>query len=107
MLLETEQAYIWRGPMATAPEQSPGEAYTHGYDEHARRNLNRRSAAVDAAFLLPHLRPGMSLLDCGCGTGRIPVGLAAAVAPGEVVGVDIGSVQVEAARVLAAEEGLT
>ena len=31
----------------------------------------------------------MRLLDCGCGPGSITVGLAEAVAPGQVVGVDI------------------
>ena len=33
----------------------------------------------------------MSLLDCGCGEGTITVGLAALVAPGQVLGVDIGA----------------
>lgn len=91
--------------MATTPDRPPGEAYTHGYNEQVRRTLGGRTAAVDAAFLLPHLRPGLRLLDCGCGPGSITVGLAAAVAPGEAVGVDIGPTQIEAARALAAEHG--
>jgi ubiquinone/menaquinone biosynthesis C-methylase UbiE len=91
--------------MTDAPERPSGEAYTHGYEEHVRRTLGQRTAAVDAAFLLPHLRPGLRLLDFGCGPGSITVGLAAAVAPGEVVGVDIGPTQIEAARALAAEHG--
>lgn len=92
--------------MATAPERPPGEAYTHGYNGQANRVMSQRTAATDAAFLLPHLRPGMRLLDCGCGPGSITVGLAGVVAPGEVVGVDIGPVQVEVARALAAAEGV-
>jgi ubiquinone/menaquinone biosynthesis C-methylase UbiE len=91
--------------MATTPARPPDEAYTHGYGDQPRRVMSRRTAAVDAAFLLPHLRPGMRLLDCGCGTGSITVGLAAAVAPGEVVGVDIGPAPVAEARALAAAEG--
>jgi ubiquinone/menaquinone biosynthesis C-methylase UbiE len=43
----------------------------------------------------------MRLLDCGCGPGSVTLGLAAAVAPGEVVGVDIERSQVEAACALA------
>lgn len=92
--------------MATTPERPPGEAYTHGYGEQPHRVMSQRNVAVDAAFLLPHLRPGMRLLDVGCGPGSITVGLARVVAPGEVVGVDIGPVQVEAARALATEEGV-
>lgn len=92
--------------MATAPGRPRGEAYTHGYDEHSRQFMSRRIATVEAAFLLPHLQPGMRLLDFGCGTGSITAGLAGAVAPGEVVGVDIEPRQVEAARTLAAEQGV-
>ncbi|HZM83055.1 MAG TPA: methyltransferase domain-containing protein [Candidatus Limnocylindrales bacterium] len=49
----------------------------------------QRTAQSQAAFLLPHLRPGMTLLDLGCGPGTITVGLAEAVAPGLTVGVDL------------------
>lgn len=50
--------------------------------------LATRTASADAAFLIPHLRAGMRLLDVGCGPGSITLGLAKAVAPGDVVGVD-------------------
>ena len=50
--------------------------------------LAKRTASQDAAFLLPHLRAGIHVLDAGCGPGSITLGLAAAVAPGEVVGID-------------------
>src|SRR6476660_7491840 len=92
--------------MATTPERPPGEAYTHGYGEQPHRVMSQRTVAVDAAFLLPHLRPGMRLLDCGCGPGSITVGLAQHLTPGEVVGMDIGVVQVEAAHALAASAGV-
>jgi ubiquinone/menaquinone biosynthesis C-methylase UbiE len=49
----------------------------------------RRTAERSAAFLLPHLQPGMRLLDAGCGTGSITLGLAQAVARrGEGIGID-------------------
>jgi SAM-dependent methyltransferase len=66
----------------------------------------RRRAEREADFFLPHLRPGMRLLDAGAGTGAITLDLAAAVAPGEVVGIDIEPQQVERARALAIERGV-
>lgn len=84
------------------------ERYIHGYDEWARRWMAARTAESELAFLLPHLRPGMELLDCGCGPGSITVGLAAAVAPGgRVVGLDIEEKQLEIARAFASERGVT
>src|SRR6516164_10351473 len=51
--------------------------------------IKLRGADVYAGFLIPHLRPGAMVLDCGCGTGTITLGLAEAVAEGHVVGVDL------------------
>lgn len=65
-----------------------------------------RTVCMEAAFLLPHLHPGIDLLDCGCGPGFITVGMAEVVAPGSVVGIDIQPDQIEAARILAEERGL-
>jgi SAM-dependent methyltransferase len=71
------------------------------------RFLERRTAATSASFLLPHLRPGMRVLDCGCGPGSITVGLAEAVAPGDVIGIDILPAQVDRAGAVAAERGVS
>jgi ubiquinone/menaquinone biosynthesis C-methylase UbiE len=49
----------------------------------------------------------MHLLDCGCGPGSITLDLAEVVAPGEVVGIDIGSAEVAAASAAAASRGCT
>jgi len=83
-----------------------GEAYTHGYGADVVAYHAQRSAAREAAFLLPHLRPGMRLLDLGCGPGTITLGLAQLVAPGEAVGVDLGPAVIERARAEAAARGV-
>jgi len=62
--------------------------------------------ASEAAFFLPYLKPGMRLLDLGCGPGTITADLAELVAPGEVVGIDLDPKRVEQARELAAKRGL-
>jgi SAM-dependent methyltransferase len=65
-----------------------------------------RTAADHAAYLLPHLRSGMRVLDVGCGPGSITVGLADAVAPGEVLGIDLQADQIAVARERANEAGV-
>lgn len=80
-----------------------GERYVHGYEEWTRRWMGTRTASRDLAFLLPHLRTGMDVLDCGCGPGSITLDLAGIVAPGTVTGIDIEPRQLEAARALARE----
>jgi ubiquinone/menaquinone biosynthesis C-methylase UbiE len=84
-------------------EDQPRERYSMGYDGTYDHVMTRRSAADMADFLLPHLRPGMRVLDAGCGPGPITVDLAEVVTPGEVLGMDIASVQLERGRALAAE----
>jgi ubiquinone/menaquinone biosynthesis C-methylase UbiE len=62
--------------------------YTHGHHDSVLRSHRWRTAENSAAYLLGHLRPGMSLLDVGCGPGTITVDLARSVAPGPVIGMD-------------------
>jgi SAM-dependent methyltransferase len=63
----------------------PGKQ-THRSDP---RILNRRTLQRDHRRLAELLRPGMSVLDIGCGTGAITADIARAVGPnGRVVGLD-------------------
>jgi len=54
---------------------SSRETYTPEYSEPTLRLVLKRTAAQHAAFLTPFLRPGMRLLDCGCGPGTMSLEL--------------------------------
>ena len=59
-----------------AQETPADSGYTvMGYSEEMIQSLMRRNAETNAAYLLPHLRPGLRVLDVGCGPGNITVGL--------------------------------
>ena len=79
--------------------------YTMGYSPEFLQMLDRRNAQTHAGHLLPRLRPGMRVLDFGCGPGTITVGLASAVHPGEVHGIDMEASQIDLARAAAAAGG--
>jgi SAM-dependent methyltransferase len=68
--------------------QQPTGHYVHGHAEAVLRSHRSRTVENSAAYLLPHLRPGLSVLDVGCGPGTITAGLARCVAPGEVTAID-------------------
>jgi len=84
---------------------SERETYTHGHHDSVLRSHRWRTAENSAAYLLPLLTPGMSLLDVGCGPGTITADLARRLAPGRVVGVDREERPLAEARALAANLG--
>ncbi len=77
-----------------------------GFSEEILESFRRYTADANAAYLLPYLRPGHRVLDVGCGPGTITAGLAKAVAPGEMHGVDMEASQVEVARTVARANAL-
>ena len=79
--------------------------YTMGFSDEFLESLRRYTAASNAAYLLPYLRPGLRVLDFGCGPGTISSGLAMAVAPGELHGIDMEASQIELARSVAEVRG--
>jgi len=81
--------------------------YTHGHAADTLAAHAVRRASDSAAYLLPHLEPGMALLDVGCGPGTITLDLAEAVDPGRVVGLENVEAPLVAARAKAAERGDT
>ncbi|MFC6085525.1 methyltransferase domain-containing protein [Sphaerisporangium aureirubrum] len=84
----------------------PRAVYTHGHHASVLRSHTWRTAENSAAYLLPHLRSGMSVLDVGCGPGTITADLARIVAPGRVVGVDAAEGVLGQARELIEAQGL-
>jgi ubiquinone/menaquinone biosynthesis C-methylase UbiE len=62
--------------------------YTHGHHEAVLRSHRSRTAANSAAYLVPHLTSGLSLLDVGSGPGTITADLAELVAPGQVTAIE-------------------
>src|SRR3954447_24913964 len=82
----------WQG--ARVPEPT----YTHGHHESVLRSHRWRTVENSAAYLVPHLRPGLELLDVGCGPGTITAGFATRLSPGQVRGIDFSADAIDAAR---------
>jgi SAM-dependent methyltransferase len=80
--------------------------YTHGHAESVLDSHRWRTAANSAGYLIPRLRPGIALLDVGCGPGTITIDLARLVAPGKVVGLDSAAEVIEVARAAASKAQL-
>ena len=72
--------------------------YTHGHHESVLRSHRWRTVENSAAYLLPRLRPGLTLLDVGCGPGTITADFTRRLAPGNVLGIDAAAGVVEAAQ---------
>ena len=90
-------------PMCAQESSTPD--YTMGFGEEMMESLRRFTAETHAKHLLPCLRPGLRILDFGCGPGTISLGLAQAVDPGELHGVDMEESQIDLARAVAQEHG--
>lgn len=48
----------------------------------------------------------MGVLDCGCGSGGITLGLAQAVHPGSVIGIDVAKAEIERCQLQAIDKGI-
>lgn len=75
------------------------KSYPAGHHESVLRSHLSRTAQNSAQHLIPHLKPGMTILDVGCGPGTITTSLGALVGPsGSVIGLDPSAEVVEQAR---------
>jgi SAM-dependent methyltransferase len=85
---------------------TPHEQYTHGHHESVLRSHSWRTVENSAAYLVPELAAGRTLLDVGSGPGTITVDFAQRLAPGRVVGVDASAEIVAQAAQHAREAGV-
>src|SRR3954468_1901033 len=93
-------------PRGTMRHTADVDTYTHGHAEPVLQSHRWRTADNSAGYLLPSLRRGLDLLDVGCGPGTITVDLAAHVAPGRVVGIDVSADPLAEARTAAEAAGV-
>jgi ubiquinone/menaquinone biosynthesis C-methylase UbiE len=89
------------------PDAQPSPRYTHGHHEAVLRSHRWRTVENSAAYLIPLLVPGTSILDIGCGPGTITLDLADRVAPATVLGIDVAPAAIEAARAERERQGTT
>ncbi|TDC93663.1 methyltransferase domain-containing protein [Saccharopolyspora aridisoli] len=82
------------------------DTYTHGHHESVLRSPQWRTAENSAPHLLGDLRPGVQVLDVGCGPGTITLDFAERVAPGQVLGIDNVEEPLAISRTAAAERGV-
>jgi SAM-dependent methyltransferase len=80
--------------------------YTHGHHESVLRSHRWRTAENSAAYLLPHLKSGATLLDIGCGPGTITADLASLVTPGRVTALEVTDAALDLARAEIALRGI-
>jgi ubiquinone/menaquinone biosynthesis C-methylase UbiE len=74
--------------------------YEHfkGEDPSVTKLYGDRTILTSCAYLFPHIKPDMTILDVGCGPGTITAGLSKIVVGGNVTGVDVTDAIIERAR---------
>jgi ubiquinone/menaquinone biosynthesis C-methylase UbiE len=83
------------------------QKYNTGYGKNQIKIMHERKLETHGQFIVPYLRPGMDVLECGCGPGTMTIGIAKAVFPGKVVATDISEEQLQLAGANAKVEKVT
>ncbi|KAK2766783.1 hypothetical protein FQN54_006097 [Arachnomyces sp. PD_36] len=81
--------------------------YANDHASSVMRTHSWRTVDNSAAYLKPHIKPDMKILDVGCGPGSITVDLASRVPNGQVIGIEYVSDPLDQARELATEKGVS
>lgn len=77
---------------------SNADVYTHGHHDSVLRSHRWRNVENSAAYLRPYLRPGLRLLDVGCGPATLTLDLARHIPNGTVVALDRAESVLDEAR---------
>jgi len=80
--------------------------YTHGHHESVLRSHRWRTAENSAAYVLPRLTSGVSVLDVGCGPGTITADFASLVTPARVTALEVTAEALDLARAEITRRGL-
>src|SRR6185312_1026158 len=91
---------------------TPGSVYAMGHTDRERRRLSLQARFLNPLtqdfFVRAGIRPGMRVLDLGCGVGDVSLVASRLVGPGgSVTGIDMDASAVEVARERAQAEGLS
>lgn len=93
-------------PEPSKPKSEPRSEYLHGSDAAEQERLEALALMLGGADFLPPLKPGMRILEVGCGTGAIARDTASRMPDGEVVGLDRSKEQLDTARRLAKQKSV-
>ena len=77
------------------------------HDLETKKLFLQRTFDICAGFLAHYLKPGVSIIDGGCGPGNITIEIAKKVAPGVVVGIDADEASLAMAKELAKQQGVS
>lgn len=81
-------------------------AYSTDHSSGVLRTHSWRNVANSAAYLTPHLKPGLRVLDIGCGPGSLTIDLAKHTPDGQVIGIDYVPDPLDQARLAATQAGV-
>ena len=75
--------------------------------EDCREWYAERGIATEISDLQEYLRPGLNVLDVGCGPGTVTLDVARIVTPGRVLGIDVAKASIDEAATRAADAGVS
>lgn len=80
--------------------------YAFDHSANTLASHETRTVQNTSSYLIPYLKPGLRILDVGCGPGTITVSIAKLVRDGHITGLETASEIVGKAKALAEKEGV-